>query len=247
MEIDPGQIMENNNIPDSPYHIGITGKYKLLIRSVTPKFDGYEYELVDADGKEYKADSPKHYALDQLLRCMVHFKVVNAAFFVTDTHICSKQDFATALPEEKKTKSRPIIEPKMVDDPRLLDNPRQTGKPGLYYLRVVGCDKLGAKNVYWVMDAEGCKYKVDTPTKKNHPLGKVVVCSVFFATVKGSGLTIKIQAISKRQTTAPKPSKKHKVKHVKSRSRYHSSHDWLGTPCVGDHFHLIYTPMGNKR
>ena len=240
-------MAETTHTPDSPFRSGISGKYKLLIQTVTRKAINYEYELVDADGKDYKAGHPKRYAVGDLLRCMVNFKVANAKLVVTETIICNKQDLATALPEEKKVQPKPIIKPKIVDDPRPIDNPRQAGKSGLYYLRVVGCDKLGTKNVYWVMDSEGCKYKVDTPTKKNHPLGKVVVCSVYVATVQGSGLTVRVPSISKRQTTAPKPSKKHKVKHVK-RSRSYSSHDsWLGSPCVGDHFHLIYTPMGNKR
>ena len=99
-------------IPDTPFRSGTTGKYKLLIRSVTPKFNGYEYELVDADEKDYKAVSPKHFAPGQLLRCMVHFMVANASFVVTETLICSKQDFATPIPEPPKPQPKPKSEAK---------------------------------------------------------------------------------------------------------------------------------------
>lgn len=44
-------------MPDSPFRNGSTGKYKLLIKSVAEKFGNYEYLLVDADGKEYKANT----------------------------------------------------------------------------------------------------------------------------------------------------------------------------------------------
>ena len=43
--------------PDAPFRSGITGKYKLLIKSVAPRFGNYEYALVDAEGKEYSASS----------------------------------------------------------------------------------------------------------------------------------------------------------------------------------------------
>ena len=49
-------------IPDAPFRSGSTGKYKLLIKDVTPKFNGYEYLLVAADGKEYNSVAKEHYA-----------------------------------------------------------------------------------------------------------------------------------------------------------------------------------------
>lgn len=60
-----------NLIPDSPFRSGVSGKYKLLIKDVTPKFGSYEYDLVDAEGKEYKAAEKEHYSEGELIRCMV--------------------------------------------------------------------------------------------------------------------------------------------------------------------------------
>ena len=94
-------------LPDTPYRSGITGKYKLLIKSVTPKFGNYEYELVDAEGKEYKATAKTLYLEGQLLRCMVNFKVEKAKLVVESVAVCSKQDLATPVPVEKKPKAEP--------------------------------------------------------------------------------------------------------------------------------------------
>lgn len=60
-----------NLIPDCPFRSDVSGKYKLLIKDVTPKFGSYEYELMDGDGREYKATAKEHYSEGELIRCMV--------------------------------------------------------------------------------------------------------------------------------------------------------------------------------
>ena len=249
----------HKNVPDAPFRSGVTGKYKLLIKSVTRKAFNYEYELMDADGNEYAAGHPKHYAEGEFLRCMVYFKIANAKLVVTETLICNKQDLTVAIPEEKKvrvlskTAIKPSVKPKFVDDPRSVDSPRKEGKSGLYYLRVIDLEKKGDKYLYWVIDSDGCRYKVEALAKKSYSPGKVVVCNVRVSQVAREGglteIAVKVLMVTKRQTKEPKPPKKSKKKitHVKrSRSSY-SSRDWLPVPCVGDHFRLIYTPMRNKR
>ena len=103
-------MMDANNIqPDAPFKTGVTGKYKLLIKSVTPKYSNYEYELTDIEGKEYLATCQKHYPENNILRCIVSFSVERAKLVVTETTICGKQDFTQPLPssikEKVKTKS----------------------------------------------------------------------------------------------------------------------------------------------
>lgn len=110
--------------PDTPFRSGISGKYKLLIKSVTPVIRNYDYALVDADGKEYRARSQNHYAKDQILRCMVDFKVNGAKLVVSDVRICSKQDLATIIPEPKKV----IIKEKEVSKPKPIVPPAAISK-----------------------------------------------------------------------------------------------------------------------
>lgn len=88
--------------PDSPFRIGTSGKFKLLIKSIEEKFGDYEYLLIDADEKEYKAIAKALYAEGQILRCMVSFKVERARLVVENVAVCSKQDLASPIPVEKK-------------------------------------------------------------------------------------------------------------------------------------------------
>lgn len=92
--------------PDSPFRIGTSGKFKLLIKSVEEKFGDYEYLLIDADEKEYKAIAKALYAEGQILRCMVSFKVERARLVVENVAVCSKQDLATSIPDAKKESVR---------------------------------------------------------------------------------------------------------------------------------------------
>ncbi len=152
--------------PDAPFRTGVTGKYKLLIRSVTPKFDGYEYYLEDAEGIGYKAKSSLHYSEMQLLRCMVSFEVKAARLVVSDVAVCKKQDLAESVPKTKKA------------------NPMATKE----------ASKKSAKTA------------LHRPTSQS---------------VMGFG-----------------------IKKIKRSSC--NSGSYL-PQYEGDHFHLIYTPMGNKR
>lgn len=260
MAIDTNQKTEKHTTTDAPFRTGVTGKYKLLIKNVSPKLLGYEYELVDAEGKEYKAEHPKHYAEGELLRCMVDFKVANAKLTVTDTQICNKQDLTTALPEEKvekKVRHKPIESKEVVNDPRTVDNPRQAGKKGFYYLRIADYELVGKQYSYLVEDATGIRYKVGVHTKRFLPIGTVCLCNMKVSILQGGEMVFKVLSICKdkgkaaesqpEKGKASKNKKKHKVKHVKRSHGSSSSSDWLGTPYVGTRFHLIYTPMGNKR
>lgn len=93
--------------PDSPFRIGTSGKFKLLIKSVEEKFGDYEYLLIDADEKEYKAIAKALYAEGQILRCMVSFKVERARLVVENVAVCSKQDLATPILIAKKPAPTP--------------------------------------------------------------------------------------------------------------------------------------------
>lgn len=93
----------HKNVPDTPFRSSVTGKYKLLIKSVTHKAFNYEYELMDADVNEYAPGHPKHYVEGTLLRCMVYFKIASAKLVVTETLICNKQDLTVAIQGKKVT------------------------------------------------------------------------------------------------------------------------------------------------
>lgn len=93
--------------PDSPFRIGISGKFKLLIKSVEEKFGDYEYLLIDADDKEYKAIAKALYAEGQILRCVVSFKVERARLVVENVAVCIKQDLATPILIAKKPAPTP--------------------------------------------------------------------------------------------------------------------------------------------
>lgn len=245
-------MTEMNHLPDAPFRNSITGKYKLLIKAVIPKLLGYEYELVDAEGKEYKSGHPKHYAEGEMLRCMVYFKVTSAKLVVTDTLICNKQDLTAALPEEKRiTESKSTEVNKTVSDPREIDNPKEKGKKGFYHLRIADYEKTGNQYSYFVEDATGIRYKVGIRTKRFFPIGSVCLCQMKVSVLQGGEKSFKVVTICKEKEvstqTGNKHRKKHKVKHVKRSHNSSSSRDWLGTPYVGGHFRLIYTPMGNKR
>ena len=113
----------HKNVLDTPFRSSVTGKYKLLIKSVTYKAFNYEYELMDTDGNKYAAGHPKHYVEGTLLRCMVYFKIANANLVVTETLICNKQNLTVGIQGKKvivqsKTAVKPSAKPKFVDDPR---------------------------------------------------------------------------------------------------------------------------------
>lgn len=88
-------------LPDSPFRIGTSGKYKLLIKDVTNCNYYFEYLLSDGEGKEYKAKADTLYPESQLLRCIVNLKGEKGRLIVDNVAICKKQDLATPIPVAK--------------------------------------------------------------------------------------------------------------------------------------------------
>lgn len=242
-------MAEANTTPDAPFRSGSTGKYKLQIKEVTPKISNYEYDLVDADGKEYKAFSEYHYAEGQILRCMVSFEVVNARLVVSSTVLCKKQDLATLIPETKKPKPKIKTPPESEALPRVkqradhLGNPRARRVSGLYILRIVDIVPDKPRYTYWVEDAKGQTY--EAWSDKQYPIGKKVSCYVNVSLTPGGVLKICVTSMGKPAVAAATSKRK------KLHKKYHfnpsfSQSSWP-EPAAGDHLHIIYTPMGNKR
>lgn len=98
-------------IPDSPFKIGTSGKYKLLIKTVTNCIYHYEYLLLDAEGKEYKTISDYLYNEGQLLRCMVNLKGERGRLVVDSVAVCKKQDMATLVKIIIKPEPKLVISP----------------------------------------------------------------------------------------------------------------------------------------
>lgn len=213
-------------IPDAPYRIGTSGKYKLLVKDAIPKYGGYEYIMVDADGKEYKATHAKHYAPKQILRCMVHFSVAKATLVVTETVICSKQDSASPLSEANlPSSSKQSI---------TLGDPIKEKRSGIYRLRVVSLEKKDKGFIYRLEDSAGRRY--EARSRHLYQIGFTVNCEVSVQ-ITHAGLKTAIKSIGIHANS-------HIKRHKKSGG---NSSDWLPAPAKGDYFHLIYTPMGNKR
>lgn len=224
-------MSEGNLIPDSPFRSGITGKYKLLIKDVTPKFGSYEYELMDGDGREYKATAKEHNAKGELLRCMVSFQVVNARLVVSDVAVCKKQDLATLIPEPPK--SEPKTKAKKKKPEPEVEDPIHGRVSGVYNLRVVEVNRQGKKCLYVLEDAKGRKYNAQSSTY--YAEGKIIGCQVN-TLITGRGY--------KATVTKVGGSRYHKKRQERDGLQ---TQDWMEGPNPGDLFHLIYTPMGNKR
>lgn len=239
---------EEKIILDLPFRSGVTGKYKLQVKQVTPTYSDYQYILTDGEEKEYSSSSKIRYAANAILRCIVGFKVENARFVVTETTICKKQDFASPLPDTE----RPKIQPKSVANSKKtekakpainyskLGNPYKNGTSGLYKMHIVSRSKNGKSYSYVLEDAQGRKYEFESITA--YAENSIIPCNVEIVRAKGS---IQANIISLGKTKKAKAKKKTKKKYHGSSSR--NQRDWLGTPYVGVGFHVIYTPMGNKR
>lgn len=107
----PADSSQINLPPDAPFKAGASGKYKLQIQSVTKTYNGFEYGLVDAEGKRYKATSKVRYPENDLLRCVVALKVEAGHLAIESTSICKKQDLTSPVPIIKSA-SQPIIKSK---------------------------------------------------------------------------------------------------------------------------------------
>ncbi len=209
------------NKPDAPFRSGTTGKYKLLIRSVSSKVDGYEYELVDADGREYKAISKEHYPEGQLLKCIATFEVKNATLVVTDTMVCKKQNLATLIPEPPKSlakteKKEPEAHPKKASKVKAsskpkairLGNPRFRRASGMYVFRVADVKRIEEGFSYQVEDAKGNLYEVHS--KDQYVAGKLVDCKVSVSSAPSGLLKIAVLSIRNHIVSSSSPAGKQK-------------------------------------
>lgn len=181
---------------DAPFRSGVSGKYKLLIKEVTPKYRQYEYELTDSEGRSYKSSSAVHFAANQILRCMVTFKIEHARLVVTDTAICSKQDMATPIVEKPiPPKPAPVTKPQPVTVSPVKPNkvipakpapfimegaPSERGTTGLYRLTVESVQEWNrfgnTKHLYSLSDKSGQLYQAISD--KTYPSGSIAVCRV---------------------------------------------------------------------
>lgn len=259
-------MAETTHTPDAPFRSGITGKYKLLIKGVTPKFGSYEYDLVDGEGKEYKAAAKEHYAKGDSLRCMVSFQVVNARLVVSDVAVCKKQDLASLIPEPPKPEPKPQPKPvskskakttkpkqksstKNTDDkPKkiVLGDPRHRRTSGTYVFRVAEVTKIDSGFSYKVEGAGQQLYEVQS--RVSFPVGTFVDCGVKVSSSASGILKIFVSSIKEHISVIVKPVHHRKPSNVLK--HWHTdtkSHDAFSGPNPGDRFHLIYTPMGNKR
>ena len=222
--------------PDSPFRIGTSGKFKLLIKKTEKYFDYFGYELLDAEGKEYKATAKTLYLEGQLLRCMVNFKVEKAKLVVESVAVCSKQDLATPVPFEKKPKaepkpnsspkhkavsepkkkekSKPTSQPKGNDIVIELGNPRKRLLSGNYILCVRRAEQHNVDYSYQLEDANGKKY----PFRSTRLLktGYAYFFYVDVSVTAVSGLKIEvIKVVSSYKKKATKSEKQEKQKRTK--------------------------------
>ena len=234
-------------ILDLPFRSGVTGKYKLQVKQVTPTYSDYQYILTDGEEKEYSSASKIRYGANDILRCIVGFKVENARFVVTETTICKKQDFASPLldTERPKIQPSPVAKSKKTEKAKpainysKLGNPYKSGTSGFYKMHIVSRTKNEKSYSYILEDAQGRKYECESKT--GYAENSIIPCNVEIVRSKGS---IQAQVISLGKAKKAKAKRKTK-KHHGSSSR--NQRDWLGTQYVGVGFHVIYTPMGNKR
>ncbi len=222
-------------ILDDPYLAGISGKYNLLIMSVAPKYPVYEYELADLEGRKYKAVAPLMYAVNQLLRCQVYFNITSEGLVVSDTLICGKQNLALPVDKTIKSKTPSVIAQKTCVKTlsTQLGAPIGKGVSGICVFLVKEVEQNGTIYNYCLEDSKGRYYK--TKSKKFFKVGLLIPC--FFHMEYKNG--IKSYSISVG---------------IKKRYNIHNGYihyahrySMSPSPCKGDHFHLIYTPMGNKR
>lgn len=231
-------MAEERITPDAPFRSGVTGKYLLQIKRVTATPVNYKYELVDADGNIYEVGHRKHFLEGGLLRCMVYFKIVNTELVVSDTLICNKQDLANPTFEDSRAELESQPKPKNSSKAKK-NSTQEIGDPihgrvsGVYNLRVIEVKRGEKLCTYVLEDAMGRKY--NARSTKYYAEGKIVGCQVK-TLITGGGY---------KATVIKVGTKPHYKKH--GRRAGLQTREWMDGPSVGDHFRLIYTPMGNKR
>ena len=169
--------------PDAPFRIGASGKYLLLVKHVEHKFDHYEYELYDADGRIYQAESAQKYPENQLLRCVVTFMAKDARLVVMSTVICKKQDHIIAVSKPEPNKESVDIERTATSaqqQPLIEGSPRRKRRTGLYRLTVdlsISWPNSESKSYLYLLLDEG-GYKYHSVSNKNYAKGTRLLCKV---------------------------------------------------------------------
>lgn len=157
-----------SNMPDAPYRNGTSGKYKLLVKNMISKQGEYEYLLVDADGKEYTANSKTLYAVNHLIPCIVFFKTTNTKLLVTGTIICDNNGRAISLEKDGKL--------------RVLEGSPSIKKESGYYRliivarKIIGSDNGVTRFVYTLIDDN--KQKYHTASNIKYSIGKEITCRI---------------------------------------------------------------------
>lgn len=267
-------------IPDSPFKIGSSGKYKLFIKTVTNCIFHYEYILSDAAGKEYKAISDSLYSEGKLLRCMVNLKGEKGRLVVDDVAICKKQDLATPIAVVKKPEPKPIFEVKSKPKQKSTENtlPKQLsgekdtvirlGNPskrlmcGIYYFRVTRYKIIDRAKQEFYCCLEGANGKEYTfMSKRCLKVGSIYPFKVNVSSASEGGIRIDVISVVKsnkksnqRSNNQNKKTTGNNRKHKKNGHRHVVHYNNSGTYSQNEYksnfkggFHLIYTPMGNKR
>lgn len=165
--------------PDAPFRSGAPGKYKLLVKHVEKKPGRYEYELSDAEGRTYSAESQQYYPENQLLRCVVTFSVKSAKLVLMGTAICKNQDLIVpvAIPRPAETSKASFIPTQF---PFVEGSPRKHRKNGSYRLVVEFSmpwnDPSAGRFLYLLADESGLKYHSVSDLK--YAKGTKLVCRV---------------------------------------------------------------------
>ena len=95
-------FVDQQNTPDSPWKVGVSGTYMLTVVEAIPNGKSFLYHLNDVEGNRYAAVSKKSFKINQLVRCFVQFALINSGISVTQVSICKKQDIDNVPPSPKK-------------------------------------------------------------------------------------------------------------------------------------------------
>lgn len=101
---------------------------------------------------------------------------------------------------------------------------------GIYMLLVNEVESNVKKYKYRLKDSKGREYRV--VCKKFYKVGQIIPCLVL-TIISKNGVKAKVISMGSKRR------RRHNYTGTKHSSSFPS-------PCKGDHFHLIYTPMGNK-
>lgn len=184
-------MAETTHTPDSPFRCGISGKYKLLIKDIFRRFDGWEYELVDAENNIYYAKSKKHYPHNQVLRCMVTLRVESAKLVLDNTTICSRQDLTSEMTDEfVNIEGITAKKGGKIKDLPHEGSPSLVGHTGKYRLSVDDVREwdgvVKARFMYVLHDDNGHQYQAISNI--NYPIGKKIICRVEVYKEKGGNI-----------------------------------------------------------